>query len=255
MITLSSLWQVTMQSSVVPRGTRAYVFQEIYTVFLALGTIVGVVVVGYMLHKAYRYRAAAREGDEDADRPTVGEIPTGGGGGRKLFVSFALSAVIVVSLISWTYFTLLYVERPDPVAGEDPVEIRVVGHQFYWEFVYANGHSTTETMRIPADRRVRLTVTSGDVFHNFGAPDLRVKADAIPGQETETWVEASETGTYPIHCYELCGAGHSYMDGTVRVMAPADYREWYGSTSNESASNASALSPTAVATAGVTDVA
>jgi cytochrome c oxidase subunit 2 len=142
------------------------------------------------------------------------------------------------------------VERPDPVAGEDPIEIRVVGHQFYWEFVYPNGHSTTETMRIPADRRVRLTVTSGDVFHNFGAPDLRVKADAIPGQETETWVEASETGTYPIHCYELCGPGHSYMDGTVRVMTPADYREWYGSTSNATASNAGAPSP-----AGVTDVA
>jgi cytochrome c oxidase subunit 2 len=252
MITVVSQWGVLGPSSIVPRGTRAYVFREIYVVFLVLGTLVGVVVVGYMLHKAYRYRAGSGRGKDERDRPRVGEIPSGGGGGRKLFVSFALSAVIVVSLITWTYFTLLYVEQPEPTASGDPVEITVVGHQFYWEFVYPNGHSTTGTLRVPADRRIQLTVTSGDVFHNFGAPDLRVKADAIPGQQTETWFQADDTGEYPVHCYELCGPAHSYMDGTVRVMAPADYREWYAGTSNASASSAGGGNASAVATPEVT---
>ncbi|MFB6101013.1 MAG: cytochrome c oxidase subunit II [Haloplanus sp.] len=239
MITLATLIGGFLQTSIVPRGTRSYVFQRIYVVFLVLGTAVGVIVIAYMVHKAYRYRASAHAGADERDRPSVGDIPSGSGGGRKLFVSFTLSAIIVVSLIAWTYFTLLYVENPEPVADEEPVEIRVVGHQFYWEFVYPNGHSAVGTLRVPVDRRVELTVTSGDVFHNFGVPELRAKADAIPGQETRTWFVASETGTYRAHCYELCGAGHSYMDATVRVMERKEYRTWYanttGGTTNESA--------------------
>lgn len=224
---------------VVPEGTRALVFEQIYVVFLVLGTLVGIVVIAYMLHKAYKYRASSRRGDE-RDRPEVGEIPTGSGGGRKLFVSFALSAIIVVSLISWTYFTLLYVENPEVEDDGEPLEVEVVAHQFYWEFVYPNGYSERGTLRVPEDRRVRLTVTSDDVFHNFGVPALRAKADAIPGERTDTWFEASETGLYEAHCYELCGGGHSWMDASVRVMEPGAYEEWYAGTANETNQNASA---------------
>ncbi|WP_336036615.1 cytochrome c oxidase subunit II [Halobacterium yunchengense] len=227
-------------ASIVPRGTRAYVFDQIYTVFLLLGTLVGVVVVLYMLHKAYKYRASRSAGDDDYDRPEVGELPEGGGGGRKLFVSFALSAIIVVSLVSWTYFTLLYVENPDDQGDEQPLEVEVVGHQFYWEFVYPNGNSTRGTLRVPADRRVQLEVTSGDTFHNFGVPELRAKADAIPGQTTTTWFVADDPGTYRAHCYELCGSGHSYMDATVEVMREDDYEAWYANTTADSESGANA---------------
>jgi cytochrome c oxidase subunit 2 len=251
MLTLATTLQRLLLASVVPRGTRSYVFQRIYIVFLLLGTVVGIVVLAYMLHKAYRYRASARDDDDGTDRPAVGELPTGGGGGRKLFVSFALSAVIVVSLITWTYFTLLYVENPEPTTDGEAVEVRVVGHQFYWEFVYPNGHSTTDTLRVPVDRRVELTVTSADVFHNFGSPDLRVKADAIPGQETTTWFRADDTGAYPVHCYELCGPAHSYMDATVQVLPPNDYRDWYADVSSENASATAGTNASAASLRGV----
>jgi cytochrome c oxidase subunit 2 len=220
----------------VPRGTRAYVFDQIYTVFLVLGTLVGIVVIAYMLQKAYKYRASAHTEADDDDRPSLGEIPTGGGGGRKLFVSFAFSAIIVISLISWTYLTLLYVDNPDPQGAEDAVEVEVVGHQFYWEFVYANGHSESGTLRVPEDTRVELRVTSADVFHNFGVPELRAKADAIPGQTTSTWFVGDETGTYRAVCYELCGSGHSYMNAEVQVMEEDAYRSWYANTSGENSS-------------------
>jgi cytochrome c oxidase subunit 2 len=230
----SALHWANALAQVVPRGTRAYVFDRIYTVFLLLGTLVGIVVIAYMLQKAYKYRASRASGD-DYDRPEVGELPEGGGGGRKLFVSFALSAIVVISLISWTYFTLLYVENPDDATEEEPLEIEVVGNQFYWEFVYPNGYTERGTLRVPEDRRVQLTVTSEDTFHNFGIPELRAKADAIPGEETSTWMMADSTGTYQAHCYELCGSGHSYMDATVEVMEPDEYQEWYADTVNESA--------------------
>ncbi|MFC6834990.1 cytochrome c oxidase subunit II [Halomarina ordinaria] len=224
----------------VPRGTRTSVFSEIYWVFLLLGTLVGVVVVGYMLYNAYRYRDGAdRADDGDAERPRLGELPSGGGKGRKLFLSFAISAVIVVSLVLWTYGTLLFIERPGTAAAAagdadgEVVEIEVVGRQFIWEFVYPNGHTTTGELRVPEDTQVRLAVTSADVFHNFGVPALRAKADAIPGQTTETWFVADRPGEYEAHCYELCGAGHSEMKATVVVMERGEYEEWYAGTEGD----------------------
>jgi cytochrome c oxidase subunit 2 len=220
-------------SGIVPRGTRVDVFQSIYWVFIVLGTAVGVVVIGYMTYNAYKYRDDGTE--DDKDRPTLGERPQGGGGGRKLFLSFALSTIIVVSLIAWTYGTLLYVEQNPATETEDALEVTVVGYQFGWDFVYPNGN-TTDTLRLPADRAVQIHVTSRDVFHNFGIPALRVKTDAIPGHTTTTWLEASETGTYTAKCYELCGSGHSYMTADVKVMEPEAYANWYANTTAENTS-------------------
>ncbi|WP_135827165.1 cytochrome c oxidase subunit II [Halorussus ruber] len=220
---------VLQQGGIVPKGTRVEVFRQIFTVFLALGTLVGVVVVGYMVYNAYKYRDGDGRGD-DPDAPRLGELPTGGGGGRKLFLSFGLSTIIVVSLIAWTYGTLLYVEENPPGEEGETTNIEVVGFRFGWEFVYPNGHSAS-TLRVPENETIRLSVTSDDVFHTFGVPDLRVKTDAIPGQTTDTWLRADETGTYEARCFELCGAGHSYMTAEVVVMEPDEYEAWYANTS------------------------
>lgn len=219
----------------VPRGTRQAVFQQIYWVFLVLGTLVSIVVIGYMLYLAYAYRADATERDDGDDRPELGEIPQGGGKGRKLFLSFGLSAVIVISLIVWTYGTLLFVEQPASAQEDvEEIEVEVTGRQFQWVFTYPNGHQTTGELRVPKDTRIRLVVTSSDVFHNFGIPALRAKTDAIPGQTTETWFRPQETGTYAAHCYELCGSGHSDMNADVIVMEEEEFEDWYANTSNGS---------------------
>lgn len=243
MITVDTLHGV-LQSGLVPRGTRVEVFDAIFDVFLALGTIVGVIVIGYMLYNGYKYREGVELEEvkkADEDRPTLGELPTGGGGGRKLFLSFALSTIVVVSLVLWTYATLLYVEGGAEAQPQDPIDVEVVGFQFGWKFNYENGHQEVGTLRVPEDRAIRLNVTSEDVFHNFGAPGLRVKTDAIPGQRTTTWFIGDDTGTYEAKCYELCGTGHSAMNADIVVMEPEAYEEWYAGTGNASdATNASA---------------
>lgn len=216
--------------------TPVDVFSSIYTVFLALGTIVGVVVIGYTLYNAVKYRRGNREGTEskaDVVRPELGELPRGSGGGRKLFVSFGISAVIVISLIIWTYSALLYVDS-GPDEG-DELEVDVVGQRFSWTFVYPNGHQTTQ-LRVPKDRPVELNVTSTDVFHNIGIPEFNAKTDAIPGQTTTTWFVPDQLGTYEAVCYELCGSGHSVMRSDVIVMQSDAYQSWYANTSTQQAS-------------------
>ena len=207
------------------------IFDQIFLVFVVLGSVVGVVVIGYTLWNAYKYRWSTDE-EFDVDRPKLGELPHGGTGGRKLLLSFGISAIIVLSLIFWTYGALLDVESGPP-SDEDPIEVQVTGIQFAWQFEYENGHRTVNELRVPTDRPVVLNVTSGDTFHNFGIPGMSLKADAIPGQITETWFIAEETGTYEAQCYELCGSGHSNMKADVIVMDQGNFQNWYASTQPE----------------------
>lgn len=210
--------------------TTGEAFQEIYTVFLILGTIVGVVVISYMIYNAYKYRDENGDVKRDVDTPDPGELPTEEGGGKKLLLSFTLSAVIVISLVGWTYFTLLYIEDGPDAPPEERIEVNVTAFQWGFNFEYPNGHTTTGTLRVPRGEVIWLEVTSDDVFHNIGIPEFRRKTDAIPGQTTSMWFVAEETGEYRAACYELCGSGHSFMTADVVVMEPSEFREWYSNT-------------------------
>jgi cytochrome c oxidase subunit 2 len=227
----------------------AEVFERIFLVFLGLGTLVGTVVITYTLYNAYKYRYREEENPIPEDKqPQMGELPKGGGKGKKLFLSFGLSAVIVLSLVAWTYGALVMVEEGPSAQAEgefDSIDVDVTGYQFGWRFEYPNGHvedsSAGGKLYVPVDSVVNVTVTSDDVFHNFGIPELRTKSDAIPGQTNEVWFVADETGTYQAACYELCGQGHSYMDAEVVVMEEEEFQDWYESTNGTEANATSSL--------------
>lgn len=222
----------------IPLQTRAEVFEQIFTIFLGLGTLVGIIVVSYTLYNAYKYRDTDAPTD-DEDVPTLGELPTGGKGGKKLFVSFGLSAIIVLGLVLWTYTWLIYVETgPEESPGEDALEVDVEGQAFSWSFEYENGVQTSsggEGLVVPEDTAVWVNVTSIDVWHAFGIPDQRVKADAIPGETDVTWfaTDSLEEGDGDrvvnedgIECFELCGPGHSNMKSNITVMEEEAFEEW-----------------------------
>jgi len=220
---------------------QADVFEEIFFVFLALGTLVGIVVVSYTLYNAYKYRETGDGARKDFDPPVVGELPTGqqSGKGKKLFLSFGLSAVLVISLVVYSYGLLLYVEDGPAEDAEEQIEIQVEGYQFGWAFIYPNGHEVQSELRVPADTRIQLQVTSRDVWHNFGVQELRIKSDAIPGQQSETWFVAEEPGNYTAECFELCGSGHAAMKGEVIVMEEKEFQEWYENTEGSTADSGS----------------
>jgi cytochrome c oxidase subunit 2 len=225
---------------------RVDVFDDIFLIFLVLGTIVGVIVIAYTLYNAYKYRTDASDAegkydvvetdDDDVMRPKTGEVPTGAKGGKKVFLSFSISVVIVLGLIIYSYTLLLYVENPGQFDDEDTMDVNVEGFQFGWAYEYSNGFSTNDQLIVPADKAVVLNVTSRDVMHNYRINDLRAATDAIPGEYTQTWFEADEPGHYEAICFELCGGGHSNMrEGVIVVPAeefeysedPDEFKEWY----------------------------
>ena len=224
---------------------QAEVFDEIFFVFLALGTLVGTIVVAYTLWNVYKYRDDGSEPKEDFDAPVVGELPTGQGGpkAKKLFLSFGLSAIVVISLVVYAYGILLYVEEGPDTGEEGDIEILVEGYQFGWEYEYPNGHTANGEMIVPADQRIDIQVTSRDVWHNFGSSELRIKSDAIPGETSTNWFSVSSEeveaqggeATFRVECFELCGSGHSAMKGQITVIPQDEWEEWYEGTGGDDA--------------------
>lgn len=208
------------------------IFTQLFSIFLIVGGLVGVVVIAYALQKAYRYRS--EDGETREDKPEPGELPPleGSGKGKKLFLSFGASAVIVITLVGWTYFAgfIPMEQGPSEDQVQDQMEITVTGFQFGWEYTYPNNETELGRLTVPKDTVIRFDVTSRDVMHNFGIPEFDRRSDAIPGGTTEMWILPKETGTYEVRCYELCGAGHSNMNSEIEVVTQEDFaasNEWY----------------------------
>ena len=79
---------------------------------------------------------------------------------------------------------------------------------------------------VPADTKVRLLITAGDVIHAWWVPAFGVKQDAIPGFVRDTWFRADKPGIYRGQCAELCGKEHGFMPIVVEVKSKDDYAKW-----------------------------
>src|SRR5262249_7072545 len=110
-----------------------------------------------------------------------------------------------------------------PAKAATTLEIKVEGHQFYWQFDYPDGSRTINNLYVPVDRDVRLTVVSGDVVHSFWVPQLQGKIQAIPGRINHTGFRADKTGTYYGYCGLICGPFHAHMLLNVVVTDPSAY--------------------------------
>jgi cytochrome c oxidase subunit 2 len=104
-----------------------------------------------------------------------------------------------------------------------------------WKAEHPGGQHEIDSLHIPINRQVQLTMISQDVFHSFSIPAFRVKREVIPGRYSTVWFEATATGTYHLFCTQYCGTDHSAMIGEIVAMTPEDYQKWAsGSTSGAS---------------------
>jgi cytochrome c oxidase subunit 2 len=103
--------------------------------------------------------------------------------------------------------------------------IRVVGRQFDWSFEYPGGR-VSDTLHLPAGRRLELRLTSPDVVHCLYIPALRVKCDAVPGLETKVQFSTSREGPFDVACSEFCGVRHSQHVTTGLVQSEQEFEQW-----------------------------
>jgi cytochrome c oxidase subunit II len=139
---------------------------------------------------------------------------------EALFIGVPITIFLVWFAIGYPQYVSL---RTPP---RDAMDVYVMGKKWMWKFSYAGGPNAIQTLHVPADRPVRLLLTSRDVIHSFFVPALRIKMDALPGRYTEMWFEADRPGRYPFFCAEYCGLEHSGMIGEIVVMPGSEFDSW-----------------------------
>ncbi len=182
-------------------------------------------------------------------------------------------AVIEIALLFGFAFPIWASRVNDVPKGPEAVQIRVVGQQFAWNIHYPGpdgvfGNTsinlvdeaenpigldrkdefgkddvfTVNQLHIPVNTPINISLSSKDVLHSFGLPELRVKQDAIPGMVIPVWFEATMTTEeflkttigsgregkgFEIACAQLCGLGHYRMKGFLTIHDDEGYAAWH----------------------------
>jgi cytochrome c oxidase subunit 2 len=170
-------------------------------------------------------------------------------------------AVVAAEVILLVFFSIpTWSARVDAFPAEQQATVvRVVAEQFIWNIQYAGADRTfgrtrldlvsadnplglditdpaakddvwtQNQLHLPVGRPVIVHLSSKDVIHSFGLPQMRVKQDAIPGIEQRLWFTPVKTGEWEIACSQLCGLGHYRMRGFYTIQTQADFDAWLAS--------------------------
>jgi len=183
------------------------------------------------------------------------------GGMKSHFSSYLEVGVAVVEVVLLVGFSIplwsRWTHKPGPETN--PLEIRVVAEQFAWNIHYPGKDgvfgrvdpkfmsssnplgidpddpagkddiATLNQLHLEVNRPVIINLSSKDVIHSFFLPVMRVKQDAIPGQQVAihfTPIRTTNNDKWEIACAQLCGLGHYRMRGQFTVHTKAEFGKW-----------------------------
>jgi cytochrome c oxidase subunit II len=130
----------------------------------------------------------------------------------------------ILGLFIFAWGAKLFVDMRTPPANAK--ELYVIGKQWMWHIQHPNGVRENNTLHVPIDTDIKLTMISQDVIHAFYIPAFRQQYMVVPGRYTQMWFRPTKTGRYHLFCNMYCGTQHSEMGGTVVVMTKTEYAEW-----------------------------
>lgn len=170
----------------------------------------------------------------------------------------AEGGVLLAEIVLLVFFSIpLYNARVSAFPAEDEsVTVRVVAEQFSWNVHYPGPDrkfgqtditlvtpdnplgldrkdpdamddlATVNQLHLPIDKPAIVHLSSKDVIHSFGLPQMRVKQDAIPGIVHNVWFTPTKTGEWEIACSQLCGLGHYRMRGFYTIHTQSEFDNW-----------------------------
>jgi cytochrome c oxidase subunit II len=193
--------------------------RTLYDVLLIVSVPIFVLVETVVLYSVWKFRM--KPGQEEMDGPPIH------GNTRLEVVWTAIPAVLIIGLCTYAYTVLRANEKTHPGA----MVVNVTERQFAFEFSYPQSGGkqvVSPILYLPNRQPVVFHLHSLDVIHSFFVPEFSEKIDAVPGITTTIRVTPTRIGTYPAECTELCGAGHSLMRASVRVLTPSAFKTWLG---------------------------
>jgi cytochrome c oxidase subunit 2 len=188
--------------------------QAIYWFVTVISIVIFSLVTAVVVFSVWKWRVPA---DDDRDGPPI----HGHTGIEILWTAVPAVIVTAIGIVS----AVVLARNAD--VGDRPIEVKAIGQQFTWKFVYP-GYNDLQTgeLVLPIGRSARFTMTAVDVIHSFWVPNFGQKMDAVPGIETEIVVTPKRTGDFTVVCTELCGLGHATMRAKARVVSEKEFEAW-----------------------------
>lgn len=214
-------------STMEPASPSGIVMSDLMIQSFIIAGVVFVIVESLLLVAVFRHRHRGVEPLKASELPPQTE------GHNLLESAWTIAPAIVLAIVF--YLSIIAYQAVEDVplfantgqSQDEPVNIRVVGYQFWWEFEYPElGISTANEYHVPVNTIVTLSIESRDVIHSYWVPRLGRKVDGIPGHVNHTWFKALEPGEYVGECAELCGEQHAHMRFKVIVDSPEDFQKW-----------------------------
>lgn len=197
-----------------PHSLQTHAIAAVFSLVLAIAAVIFLIVAVGVVYSSVRYRSR----DVEAEPRQIF-------GSTKLEVLWTVVPVLIVtSLFIVTVRAMVLIDAPQD--SSRPPDLVITGHQWWWEARYPNSVIATDDIHIPASRRLLARVESEDVIHDFWAPELARKIDAVPGRASYIWLEADTPGTYDGTCSEFCGAQHTWMRFRVVAEPEATFDAW-----------------------------
>ncbi|HYM81317.1 MAG TPA: cytochrome c oxidase subunit II [Candidatus Limnocylindria bacterium] len=202
------------QSSLHPRSDVGWGVQRLLESITLWVVVIFVLVEGALIVAVIRFR----------NRPGLPE-PKPVHGHTGLEIGWTIAPAIVLGFIAVP--TVLTIFKTQDKAPPGALEVKVVGHQWWWEFQYPEFKIVTANeLHVPVGRPVALSLETADVIHSFWFPAMGGKRDLVPAHTNYMWFTPEQTGAFPGQCAELCGTSHANMRMKLIVSAPEEFQAW-----------------------------
>ena len=220
-------WALAPIRAIMPEAVdKAYQIDTLFRFLAASGTALFVYVCGYLIYFSIAFRKRA------SDPPD--KIGVQIHDSHSLEFSWTLIPTIFVVIMAIFSIRIWYgIEFAPP----NTLVVEALGHQWDYSFRYPGVNGEVAEMHLPVGQPVTLHVSSYDVIHSFWVPDMRLKADMVPGLINTLDFTPTKPGKYSIVCTEFCGTLHGDMrSGTsndkayLYVDPPDRYQTWYRQT-------------------------
>ncbi len=202
-----------------PASTNSKAIYDLFMVIYVITAVVFVAVAGALLYAAVRFRG---EKDKSLPPQIEGNVP--------IEIAWTVvPAVVLVVVFVFSLQTLFTIARAQPATPQSStsLQVRVIGHRWWWEFNYPTLNITTANeLHVPVGVDLDIGVESVDVVHSFWVPQLAGQKDATPGHVNPLSLRVNQAGVYQGECVEYCGEEHAMMRLQVIAETPEQFQAW-----------------------------
>jgi len=219
-----------------PASDSAQDIYDIHMLTMRISTALLIIVFAFVIYSLVKHRKSKGfEADQEFHQTWFGQWAW------LLVPALVLGVDLTIAGSAQVVLEKLWLVPKD----EKLLDVKVIGHQWWWEFEYLDHEVKVESRFVPKEKagddylravdnhlvlptntKIRFLHTSADVIHAFWVPELGFKKDAIPGYITETWSELKREGIFRGQCAEICGTWHSRMPIVVEAVSPERFGQW-----------------------------